>query len=102
MIPGETVRHRAACLEFYRQIRFVSDFFDGVAVSGSSVRIALNKHVIDNHCQIIGPIYKIIYPDNTVEIKLPIARLASFDMNYSEDISVPTDRYDSFPIFSMV
>ncbi len=53
-----------------------------------AVRI-LNKHAIDNHCQIIGPIYKIIYPDNTVEIKLPIARLASFDMNYSEDISVP-------------
>lgn len=53
-----------------------------------AVRI-LNKHAIDNHCQIIGPIYKIIYPDNTVEIKLPIARLASFDINYSEDISVP-------------
>ena len=49
----------------------------------------LNQYVLDNHYQIIGPIYQMIYPDNTIEIKLPVVKLDNFNPNYSEDINMP-------------
>lgn len=36
---------------------------------------ALHRHVLDNDYQIVGPTYKIMYPDSTVELKLPVVRL---------------------------
>lgn len=49
----------------------------------------LNKYTLDNNYQIVGPIYKIIYSDNTIEIKLPIVKLGKFDINYNDDINIP-------------
>jgi len=40
---------------------------------------ALHKYVLDNNYQIVGPVYKIIYGDKTVEIKLPIVALGEFN-----------------------
>lgn len=50
---------------------------------------ALNKYVLNNNYQIVGPTYKIMYPDGTVELKLPVVKLGDFDLKYNEDINVP-------------
>lgn len=50
---------------------------------------AIHKYVLDNDYQIVGPVYKIMYEDNTVEIKLPVVKLGDFDINYNEDIDLP-------------
>ena len=50
---------------------------------------ALHKYVLDNNFQIVGPVYKIIYGDKTVEIKLPIVALGEFSGDWNEDIHPP-------------
>lgn len=49
----------------------------------------LNKFVLDNDYQIVGPTYKIIYTDGTIEIKLPVVKLGEFNINYNDDIKIP-------------
>lgn len=49
----------------------------------------LNKFALDNNYQIIGPTYKIIYADNTIEIKLPVIKLGNYSEKFNENISVP-------------
>lgn len=53
-----------------------------------AVRI-LNKYILDNDYQIVGPTYKFIYPDNTVEIKIPVVKLGDFSTVYNEEINLP-------------
>ena len=50
---------------------------------------ALHKYVLDHNYQIVGPVYKIIYADNTVEIKLPVVGLGEFNGDRSEEINLP-------------
>lgn len=50
---------------------------------------ALGRYVLEHDYQIVGPTYKILYPDRTVEVKLPVAKLGDFDLKYNEDINVP-------------
>ena len=50
---------------------------------------ALHKYVLDHNYQIIGPTYKVMYQDNTIEMKLPVVKLGEFDANYSEDLDLP-------------
>ncbi|MDE7299864.1 MAG: helix-turn-helix domain-containing protein [Lachnospiraceae bacterium] len=50
---------------------------------------ALGKYVLDNEYQIVGPTYKIMYQDGTVEVKLPVVKLGDFELKYNEDINVP-------------
>ncbi len=49
----------------------------------------LNEFVLDNNYQIVGPTYKIIYSDGTIEIKLPVIKLGEFSTKYNDDINVP-------------
>ena len=49
----------------------------------------LHRYVLDNDYQIIGPTYKIIYPDNTIEIKLPIVKLDSCKAVANEEVILP-------------
>ncbi len=49
----------------------------------------LNKYVLDNNYQLLGPTYKIIYSDGTIEIKLPVIKLGTFDIKYNDDINIP-------------
>ncbi len=39
--------------------------------------LALNKYIHDNPLQIVGPTYKIIYEDGTVEVKIPVCKLSA-------------------------
>ena len=50
---------------------------------------ALHKYVLDHSYQIAGPVYKILYEDNAVEIKLPVVKLKDFDLSYNEDTDLP-------------
>lgn len=50
---------------------------------------ALHKYVLDHDYQITGPVYKIMYEDGTVEIKLPVAKLGEFDISRNEEIDLP-------------
>lgn len=50
---------------------------------------ALHKYVLDYDYQITGPVYKIMYEDGTVEIKLPVAKLGEFDIGRNEEIDLP-------------
>lgn len=50
---------------------------------------ALGKYVLNHDYQIVGPTYKIMYPDGTVEIKLPVVKLGDFNLKYNEDFNVP-------------
>lgn len=49
----------------------------------------LGKYVLDHDYQIVGPTYRIMYPDGTVEVKLPVVKLGDFDLKYNEDLDVP-------------
>lgn len=49
----------------------------------------LNKYVLDNNYQIVGPTYKIIYEDGTVEIKIPVVKLGKYNAAFNEDIDIP-------------
>lgn len=49
----------------------------------------LNKYVLDNYYQIVGPTYKIIYEDGTVEIKIPVVKLGQYSELFNEDINIP-------------
>lgn len=49
----------------------------------------LNKYTLDNNYQIVGPTYKIIYADGTVEIKLPIVKLGKYSDSFNENINIP-------------
>ena len=49
----------------------------------------VDQYVLDNNYQIIGPTYKIMYPDGTVEVKLPVVKLGEFNADYNEDINGP-------------
>lgn len=51
--------------------------------------IALRKYADSNNLQIVGAIYKIVYEDGTVEIKLPVVKLGEFDFEKSEKLDVP-------------
>lgn len=50
---------------------------------------ALHKYVLEHDYQITGPSCKIRYEDSTVEIKLPVAKLKGFDVNYNEELELP-------------
>ncbi len=49
----------------------------------------LQKYVLDHDYQIVGPVYKIMYEDETVEIKLPVVKLGDYDVSRNEDIDLP-------------
>lgn len=52
--------------------------------------VFINNYIKENNYQIVGPIYKIIYKDKTIEIKIPVFPLK--EPNYTplrEDISAP-------------
>lgn len=52
--------------------------------------VFINKYIKENNYQIVGPVYKIIYKDTTIEIKNPVYPLS--EPNYTplrEDISAP-------------
>lgn len=50
---------------------------------------ALQKYVLDHDYQIVGPTYKIMYEDGTVEIKLPVVKLGDFDISHNEELNQP-------------
>lgn len=39
--------------------------------------VALHQHLEEQHCQITGPTYQIVYEDGVTEIKLPVCRLSA-------------------------
>ena len=49
----------------------------------------LHKYVLDGNYQIVGPTYKIIYTDGTIEVKLPITKLGEYSESFNENIDVP-------------
>lgn len=50
---------------------------------------SLMKHIAENEYQITGPTYRILYTDHTLEIKIPVAKLGSFNPKYEESLNVP-------------
>lgn len=73
-----------------KTIRFTSDTASLICTHkeyDTAVRY-LNKYVLDNNYQIVGPTYKIIYEDNTIEIKLPIVKLCKYSDAFNEDINI--------------
>lgn len=50
---------------------------------------ALQRYVLDNSYQIVGPLCTIVYPDNTVELKLPIVKLDSSKTVSNEEVILP-------------
>lgn len=49
----------------------------------------LQRYVLDNSYQIVGPLYKIVYPDGTIELKLPIVKLDSSKALSNEEVMLP-------------
>lgn len=39
--------------------------------------LALHQHLEEQHCQITGPTYRIVYEDGITEIKIPVCRLSA-------------------------
>lgn len=50
---------------------------------------SLHKYVLDNHYQIVGPVYQIRYEEGTMEVKLPVVKLQEFNLEFNEEIDVP-------------
>ncbi len=46
---------------------------------------ALRQHLEEQHCQITGPTYQIIYEDGIVEIKIPVCRLSAVPQESRND-----------------
>lgn len=58
--------------------------------------VFINKYIKENNYQIVGPVYKIIYNDKTIEIKIPVFPLN--EPNFTplrEDISSPFENDES-------
>lgn len=52
--------------------------------------VFINNYIKENNYQIVGPVYKIIYKDKTIEIKIPVFPLKEPDYTpLREDISAP-------------
>ncbi len=52
--------------------------------------IFINRYIKENNYQIVGPIYKILYKDKTIEIKIPVFPLSTSELApIREDISAP-------------
>ena len=50
---------------------------------------AVNQYIADHSYQIIGPEYHVFYLDDTIEIKVPVAKLGEFNPIHAESIDVP-------------
>lgn len=50
---------------------------------------ALHQYVLDNHYQIVGPVYQIRYGDDTVEVKLPVVKLQEYNPEFNEETTLP-------------
>jgi len=72
-------------------LHFSSDTASVICTEASSDKAvtALHRYVLDNNYQIVGPTYKIIYPDNTIELKLPIVKLDSSQTVANEEVILP-------------
>ena len=52
--------------------------------------LALHQYVQENHLQVIGATYKILYEDGTVEVKIPVCRLlAEKQLPRNDELSLP-------------
>lgn len=72
-------------------IRFEEDTVNLVCGENelSEAAEAVNTFIAEHGYQVIGPRYFIIYPENTIEIKVPVVQLKDYDAKYMENIDVP-------------